>query len=237
MGKISVETGLVYISEKGKRRKVLHIHPAKTNKVVYYLGHHRTRAEDVQDVVRMINKRLGRTSDWLPHDWNLTQNDQILHVFSCSERSFGKWLGNGTKESPKVSGTKLGETSHQFAQAMLALPDLPLVHPGIAGDIYVGVVYHDPEDEVIVVSDRVEASAGSEDGRHADAMRHERERCLQLIEARCQRLHKVIKDYPSDHPTHRNIAASIENLRAVEKWISGGRTPKDTTKLNPGGST
>jgi hypothetical protein len=67
------------------------------------------------------------------------------------------------------------------------------------------------------------------------AVMAERERCIQLVEYRCRRLLRVIKDYPPGHNTHGKIAASIENLRAVGKWIADGKIPKETTGMNPGG--
>jgi len=235
MAKIDIVPGLICINESSKKRRVLAV---VGTKIFYQDYSGRRRGEPTEDIIRSINRRLDRTSDWVPPGWGISGESEVRSIFSCSERAFHKWLGKGTVASKTATAdVREVRSSHQVAQEMLKLPDLPLVHPGIAGDVFVEVLYHDIEDKVIVVSDRVEASPGSESGRHEGAVKLERERCLRLIEARCKRLHEVIQNYPPDHRTHSKIAAALENLRVVERWISAGRQPKHTTQLNPGGST
>tara|TARA_Y100000034_G_scaffold136262_1_gene211859 strand:+ start:687 stop:1418 length:732 start_codon:yes stop_codon:yes gene_type:complete len=242
MSSIRIEPGKTYINGKGRRRTVLAVvrgRASSTKTRIFYRDIERQRGEKPQTVINMVNRILNRRGDnWVPREWGIAGESDLLNIFSCQERAFIKWVGkDGQVEDLLETSTPARvSTSHQAAKALLALPNLPLVHPGIAGDIYIETVYHDEKDAVIVVSDRVEASAGSETGRHAEAVRLERERCVQLVEYRIGRLLEVLKDYPPSHSTHVRIAAAIENLRAVAKWISSEKQPKDTVKMNPGGS-
>jgi hypothetical protein len=85
----------------------------------------------------------------------------------------------------------------------------------------VGVV---PEENVVVVSDRIEASPGSETGRDSLAVKQETARCTGLIDRKLRSIYHALKNFPLEHVDHKRMAAA-ESLRSVKKWIESGRTP------------
>ena len=124
--------------------------------------------------------------------------------------------------------------AHELAKELLEMGDLPVVHPGQGGDIYIEYTYYDPREEVIVVVDE-DDTGGSETGRHHKAVMLERERCLQLVEARIRRLEECLGNYPPQHSNYSSTRASIENLKTMVHWIAGGISPEQTVGRNPGG--
>ena len=124
-------------------------------------------------------------------------------------------------------------TGHGLARELLDLDDLPAVHPGQGGDIYIETAYEDSKERVIVVADRSD-TGGSEAGRRRE-MLTERARVMKLLNKRTRWLVRESANHPPGSPERCAIAYALRSLDAVKSWIYGGQDP-DSSDFNPGES-